>query len=77
VSKQIPNNPVEFPFHKNFPLDFSDLLGNFHDGIDIADVCIQTFTGFGSKHPAIPQQITQEDLPWSPISNEEIGTGRQ
>jgi hypothetical protein len=38
VSKQFPNNPAEFPFLKNFPLDFSDLLGNIHDGIEIADI---------------------------------------
>jgi hypothetical protein len=66
VSKQIPNNPLEFPFLKNFPLDLSDLLDNFHDGIDIADICIQAF-----------KRITQEDLPWSPSSNEGIGTGWQ
>lgn len=77
VSKQIPNNPAEFPFLKDFPLDISDLLDNFHDGIEIADVCIQAFTGFGSELPAIPQRITQEDHPWSPISNEGIGTGQR
>jgi hypothetical protein len=38
VSKQIPNNPAEFPFLKNFPLDFSYFLGNIHDGIEIADI---------------------------------------
>jgi hypothetical protein len=38
VSKQIPNNPAEFPFLTYFPLDFSDLLGIIHDGIEIADI---------------------------------------
>jgi len=41
VSKQIPNNPAEFPFLKNYPFDFSDLLGNIHFGIEIADILIQ------------------------------------
>jgi hypothetical protein len=38
VSKQIPNNPAEFLFLNNYPLDFSDLLGNIHGGIEIADI---------------------------------------